>query len=86
MCHADLTVVTYDWIPNYRKPWPNFEVEHECLNWESLTSWERQNSFNGNDQKSLVHPDLGLSFPLVNGKIETAATGDNVHLVYPESS
>jgi len=84
MCHADLTVVTYDWIPNYRKPWPNFAVEHECVNWERLAEWAREHSFDGDDQKSLVHPDLGLSFPLVNGKIETAATGDNVHLVYPE--
>ena len=85
MCHADIAVLTYDWIPGYRKPWPNYKMEHECVNRDNLNSWAKERAFSLFDQKSLVHPELGLSFPIVNGAVETAATGDNVHLVFPDN-
>ncbi|KAK4870691.1 hypothetical protein LT330_005039 [Penicillium expansum] len=84
MCHADISIYTYDWIPNYRKPWPNFRVDHECVNWELLDDWAKEHSFSIYDQASLVHPELGLSFPSVNGEFETSASGNHVHFVHPD--
>ncbi|KAJ4301949.1 hypothetical protein N0V90_004045 [Kalmusia sp. IMI 367209] len=60
MCNADFTLLTYDWLPNYRKPWPNFNVDYECVNWAILDEWAEKRVFSLFDQKSLVHPQLGM--------------------------
>lgn len=70
MCKADFSLLTYDWIPNYRKPWPNFKMDHECVDWKAFDDWAGERSFSLFDQKSLVHPELGLAFPRINGTID----------------
>ncbi|KAJ5714083.1 uncharacterized protein N7483_011264 [Penicillium malachiteum] len=57
MCNADLSINTFDWIPNYPKPWPNFEVVHKCANWESIEGWVLSHSFNGYDPDLIRHPN-----------------------------
>ncbi|KAJ5188597.1 hypothetical protein N7491_004916 [Penicillium cf. griseofulvum] len=63
MCNADLSINTFDWIPNYPKPWPNFEVVHKCANWESIEEWVLANSFNGFDPNLIRHPDYHPELP-----------------------
>lgn len=84
MCHADTSVLTFDWRPNWRTPWPNFSVDHTCVDWDALDSWAAERSFSLFDQKSLVHPELGLAFPIVNGSIEDISHGPEMHIVWPE--
>ncbi|TAQ89788.1 hypothetical protein B7494_g1865 [Chlorociboria aeruginascens] len=84
MCNPDTSVVTFDWIPNYRQPSPNFAIDHTCANWEMLDSWAAARSFSAYDQKSLVHPQLGLAFPMVNGSIEEIASGPEMHITWPD--
>ncbi|KAF2236011.1 hypothetical protein EV356DRAFT_543004 [Viridothelium virens] len=84
MCHADISVFTYDWIPSYRKPLPNFKVAHECVDWELLGNWTRERSFSLYDQKSLIHPDLGVSFPKANGPVEANAWNLDRRLIFPD--
>lgn len=57
MCHADVAVNTYEWIPNYPKPWPNFETMHECANWDSIQDWAQKRVFDGFDPKLIQHPN-----------------------------
>lgn len=61
MCHADTSIVTFDWRPNWRRPWPNFSVDHTCVDWDALDDWAAERSFSAFDQKTLVHPELGES-------------------------
>lgn len=65
MCQADTSIITYNWRPNSRRPWPNFSVDRTCVDWDALDSWAAQRSFSLYDQKSLVHPEFGKSRPLV---------------------
>ncbi|RDL29901.1 uncharacterized protein BP5553_10528 [Venustampulla echinocandica] len=74
MCNADFSVITYDWLPNYRRPWANFKVDGECVNWEKLDAWAGDRFFSLFDQKALVHPELGISYPIVDGVIPTDST------------
>lgn len=67
-CNADFSIITYDWLPNYRRPWANFKVDGECANWEALDNWAGDRFFSLFDEKSLVHPELGISYPMVNGE------------------
>lgn len=59
MCHADPSILTFDWLPNWRSPWPNFAIDHTCVDWNALDDWAAKRSFSVFDQKSLVHPELG---------------------------
>lgn len=74
MCQADFSIITYDWLPNYRRPWANFKVDGECMNWEALDSWAGERFFSLFDQEALVHPDLGISYPIVDGVIPMDST------------
>ncbi|KAI8243124.1 Oxidase ustYa [Colletotrichum sp. SAR 10_96] len=42
MCRADVTVLTSDWIDWHPKPWLNFNVEHECVNWDKVFQWSKE--------------------------------------------
>jgi hypothetical protein len=72
MCKADISLYTYDWIDNYRKPYPNFNIQHECRNFDAVNDWAKEHSFDIFDGKSLKHPKFGLSFPLnADGTVNT---------------
>ncbi|PSS12325.1 hypothetical protein M430DRAFT_68579 [Amorphotheca resinae ATCC 22711] len=62
MCNPDLSILTYKWLPNIRGPWPDFETEHQCVNWDKIDAWSGQRAFNMFDPKFLVHPTLGPTF------------------------
>jgi hypothetical protein len=62
MCHGDIALTTYDWIPDYKRPWPNFQIEHECRNWDAIFEWIKAHSIESLRGPILQHPDLG-GFP-----------------------
>lgn len=65
MCKADISLVTFDWVDNNRRPLPHFHTEHSCYDFAAIDDWARQNSVNMYDNMTLVHPFLGKhgSFP-----------------------
>jgi len=58
MCNADVVLQTFDWLPNFHRPWPNFRIVHECANWEAIDAWAWAHSFDGYDEKLLKHPNF----------------------------
>lgn len=58
MCNADVSLLTFDWIPNFHKPWPNFRIMHECANWEAIEKWAWDHYFDGFDESLIKHPDF----------------------------
>lgn len=78
MCNADFFVGTFEWRSNWRRPRPNYIVDHICVDWDSLESWAMERTFSVFDQKSLIHSELSgfrparTMFPdrLVNGESE----------------
>lgn len=63
MCHGDISVVTYDWLPDDPVPMPRWEMEHECVNWDKLDSWMYERRISMSAENMIVHPDLGPSYP-----------------------
>ena len=63
MCKADISIFTYDWLDNYRKPYPNFNIEHECQSFDAVNEWAKEHQVDIFDGRSLVHPTLGVSLP-----------------------
>ena len=60
MCKADVSLLTFDWVPNDRAPRPDFDVEHECKNWDRIDAWAQEHRFDIFDERTLVHPTLGM--------------------------
>ncbi|KAK5989231.1 Transacylase cctO-like protein [Cladobotryum mycophilum] len=61
MCNADVALVTYDWLPNYRDPWANFDNVHKCVDWKALEDWALAHSFTDGDL--LQHPNYNPDLP-----------------------
>ena len=74
MCHGDVSIKTFDWIPGQRKPEMNAVTTRECHAWEPLMKWAKENSPSHANGPILEHPVLGRSTPLFN-------KGPNVPLV-----
>ncbi|KAG2127963.1 hypothetical protein DEU56DRAFT_742122, partial [Suillus clintonianus] len=39
MCRGDVSMVTYDWVEGDELPSPNFDVPHQCRNFEKILDW-----------------------------------------------
>ncbi|KAH9214624.1 hypothetical protein DL95DRAFT_461905 [Leptodontidium sp. 2 PMI_412] len=62
MCKADTALMTYEWLPDFPGPWPNFGIQHECVNWEKIDNWSKERSIDIFDPKYLHHPKFGFSY------------------------
>ncbi|MCJ1312070.1 hypothetical protein MMC25_005744 [Agyrium rufum] len=65
MCHADISLVTYDWLPNLSAPWPNFNNEHECRNWDSIEKYAKEHTIGANNPTGpwMKNPYTGKFWP-----------------------
>ncbi|KAI0137816.1 tat pathway signal sequence [Hypoxylon sp. NC0597] len=63
MCQGDVSLLTYSWIDGYRRPWPNFGVDHTCRDWNSIQGWAREHNIPSLKGPILLHPELGPAWP-----------------------
>ena len=59
MCHGDVSIQVYDWIDDYRWPWPNFNTAHTCRKWDAINGWAGDHFVPTLRGSVLVHPSLG---------------------------
>ncbi|MCJ1257580.1 hypothetical protein MMC24_005406 [Lignoscripta atroalba] len=71
MCHADISIMTFSWLPNFQRPWPDFDVTHECRNWDVVNEWAKGHSIDFFDEKVIKHPgyDPSLGNPWTDGGV-----------------
>ena len=62
MCRGDVAVQTYTWRPDLLIPWANFEVAHECIDFEAVDNWAEKRAIDIRNPNYLVHPTLGEYF------------------------
>ena len=60
MCRTGIAMQTYFWKPDSQFPFPDFEIEHECVAWDVFDSWSARHAVDIFDPKNLVHPTLGV--------------------------
>ena len=42
MCQSDLGILTYNWVEVQDFPWPNFNTEHQCRDYEKVLEWDKE--------------------------------------------
>ncbi|MCJ1360353.1 MAG: hypothetical protein MMC33_010358 [Icmadophila ericetorum] len=52
-CHGDVSIVTFDWVEHQHDPFPNFLVNRECRNWDSILDWAKEHQA---DHDLIVRP------------------------------
>ena len=67
MCKADISVMTFSWHPHVPGPWPKFELNHECRNWDNINMWARERAIIEGDLEIILRPkhDSFNSFQLI---------------------
>ena len=44
MCDADVGVITHSWVSRRETPWPDFNVRHNCRNFEGVVEWSEKHN------------------------------------------
>jgi hypothetical protein len=58
MCHGDIGLVTYSWHADQLMPVAN-ATSHQCVNWNTLSSWMHDRAIDMMKPGWLMHPTLG---------------------------
>lgn len=56
ICHGDISIVTFDWVEGQCDPYPNFHVNRECRNWDSIFQWAKDHHVD----RQLIQRPLGI--------------------------
>ncbi|EMR83317.1 hypothetical protein BcDW1_8042 [Botrytis cinerea BcDW1] len=63
MCDADTDIVTYNWLKGKVNPNPNFNVQHQCRNFDAILDYARDNQVDKDDTDridvDLLKPENG---------------------------
>ena len=51
MCQSDLGVLTYNWVEVQENPWPNFNTQHQCRDFEKVLQWGKETEAMGFDER-----------------------------------
>jgi hypothetical protein len=54
MCSADISPLSWEWVPDLQKYVPNMRSTHVCRNFEKIQEWARERVVKGFDPA--VHP------------------------------
>jgi len=57
ICAASTDVYTHFWTDTVDHPFPDFGIEQKCKNYDSITSWQRENALNEEAFVKLKRPD-----------------------------
>ncbi|KAM3476226.1 hypothetical protein MY8738_007027 [Beauveria namnaoensis] len=44
MCTGSVDVVTYQWLESQHRPWPDFDVNHKCRNFDDIVAWQEEHA------------------------------------------
>ena len=57
MCDADTGIVTYNWLKGHSRPHPNFNVQHQCRDSETVLKFARDHQID-KDNSDRIDADL----------------------------
>jgi hypothetical protein len=43
-CSGNLNLVPYHWVENFERPYPDFSINRQCVDFEAVTRWRIENT------------------------------------------
>ena len=61
MCDADDGVIVYNWLKHHKAPHTNFNVQHQCRNFDAVLEYARSHRINASslEQQYFLKPKDG---------------------------
>lgn len=56
MCSSNVDIITLNWMETQKQPFPDFSINHQCPDFETLLEWRKDNSVNMGKFNDLVKP------------------------------
>lgn len=57
MCTASTDVYTHLWTDTLEHPFPDFNVQHQCKNYDTIMAWQEQNAVDEDEFVALRRPE-----------------------------
>jgi hypothetical protein len=57
MCTANVDIYTHIWVDAQLRPYPNFNIDHKCRDFDAILDWQERNSIPMNRLKNIRVPD-----------------------------
>ncbi|KAH9890203.1 hypothetical protein F4778DRAFT_796472 [Xylariomycetidae sp. FL2044] len=59
-CQSDTSLLTFKWLKDYPKPWPDFRSFHTCRDFGAIRKFALDRWFDASEPGLVVHPEMGL--------------------------
>jgi hypothetical protein len=60
-CNAEVVMITWDWVKDHPRPYPNFNTRHECRKFEKVMDWAVQHG--DRSEVTRLEDTIDLPFP-----------------------
>jgi Mycotoxin biosynthesis protein UstYa len=57
MCNANVDVITLDWVEGQKHPFPDFSINHKCINFDSILQWQEEHAVDRTKFLAIQKPD-----------------------------
>ncbi len=57
MCSANTDVYTHIWTDTLEHPFPDFNIDHQCKDWDAILAWQQQNALDEDAFVALRRPE-----------------------------
>lgn len=75
MCHADVSIHTFKWVPEAHYPVLNSQSTHICRKWDPIVEWAKQHYPSHKHGPILEHPKYGTDSCDTATKITSLCSG-----------
>lgn len=59
-CSGNVNLVTQHWVENHEWPFPIFSINRQCVDFEALTRWRRENSIDMDKYERIIKKPPGV--------------------------
>ncbi|TVY78361.1 hypothetical protein LSUE1_G007173 [Lachnellula suecica] len=69
MCTSSTDIFTHIWIDSLEHPWPDFQINHQCKNFDAIAEWQKENAMDEKALSELTKPE-GYPYRVANHKFK----------------
>lgn len=70
MCSSNVDIITLNWMETQELPFPDFSINHQCRDFDTLLQWRRENSVDMEKLNGMVKPLGAKEIPAPKGYYE----------------